>query len=835
MAHFGVGIPSGLWPRRLGRTALAGYWVRRDFANGHHEQRLAHEEGLTLPTPNPVHVCTIAARNYISRVRVLARSFFEFHPEGVFHVCIIDDRAGEVELAGEGIHTIRLHELSIDERALRAMALYYDVLEFSTALKPWVLEAALRQGSAAVLYLDPDIEIFGPLDELSALAVEHDIVLTPHVLRPIPRDGLEPGERVIMRSGMYNLGFLGLGRDTEAFLEFWKERLRVDAIVSPDEGLFTDQRWIDFVPALFPHRIHRDPGCNVAYWNAHERTLHREGDSYFVCGRPLRFVHFSGFNVAHPHQLSKHAAPHPRVLLSEHPILQELCMRYARRVLSIEAEAPEVKSYAWQELDNGLPLDPVIRGLYRRAVIDARSGLAPEPPDLTAPNGVSSLMTWLCELTADRGLPRYVEAVLDERPDLSLAYRDIAAGDTARFVSWLRTLAGREIGTGLRLIAELEDVLTRIQDEKRGDDRDRLGGSPVVEVVGHLQAESGVGEAARRTLSALRAAGVAYQTTEWYRPCRSRCEAEPQDLRGESRLRSDISLVHVNADVLPSLNHEIGTRVMDGHYRIGVWFWELQEFPQNLNGSFDLVDEVWVASHFQRAAIGERAPVPVMHMPLPLGAPSVAHNLTRADFGFGEEHVFLFVFDLLSVIDRKNPFDLIDAYKRAFAEGGQTRLILKTINGDERRGDLERRQLARVVLAVRIHVRPGVRGSGGRSSNGAVVSTDGRVESHATAHLGPPQRRHGPGRLAPLRQTGEQLLGDRCHFQCGRLHGADDGDPRARNPGHLANELAGGCLDLLPSCRRLETTKLGDVSAHVTSVGLGGLERHCHPRPLDVR
>ena len=514
------------------------------------------------------------------------------------------------------------------------------------------------------------------------------------MLQPIPRDGFDPGERAIMRAGMYNLGFIGLGRDTGAFLEFWKERLLVDAIVSPDDGLFTDQRWIDFVPALFPHHIHRDPGCNVAYWNAHERPLHVEDRCYFAGGSPLRFIHFSGFDVAHPHLLSKHAAPHPRVLLSEHPILQELCMRYARRVHAIEADGPEAKPYAWQELANGLPVDGVLRRLYRQAVVDAQSRLAPSPPDLTAPNGVSSLMTWLCESTPARGLPRYVEALLDERPDVALAYRDVAAGDTAGFVSWLRTSASREVGTGPRLIAELERALERIQDSGNDDDGERSESSPIVDVVGHLQAESGVGEAARRTLSALRAVDLPHQRTEWYRPCRSRCEAESLPLEKTSRGRSDIAILHVNADVLPALNHDLGTRVMDGHYRIGVWFWELQEFPENLNGAFDLVDEVWVASHFQYAAIGARAPVPVMHIPLPLGPPPVASNLTRPDFGFADEFVFLFVFDLLSVIERKNPFDLIDAYKRAFAETGRTRLVLKTINGDECPGDLERLKLA---------------------------------------------------------------------------------------------------------------------------------------------
>ena len=35
--------------------------------------------------------------------------------------------------------------------------------------------------------------------------------------------------------------------------------------------MFTDQRWIDFVPSLFDHFILKDPTYNVAYWNLHER------------------------------------------------------------------------------------------------------------------------------------------------------------------------------------------------------------------------------------------------------------------------------------------------------------------------------------------------------------------------------------------------------------------------------------------------------------------------------------------------------------------------------------------------------------------------------------
>ena len=77
-------------------------------------------------------------------------------------------------------------------------------------------------------------------------------------------------------------------------------------------------------------------------------------------------------------------------------------------------------------------------------------------------------------------------------------------------------------------------------------------------------------------------------------------------------------------------------------------------------------------------------------------------------------------------------------------------------------------------------------------------------------------------------------IGDRCHFERGRLHGSDDGDPGARNPGHLANVLAGGGLNLLPSCRRLETAKLCDVSAHLTSVDPGSLGSPARPAACEA-
>ena len=63
---------------------------------------------------------------------------------------------------------------------------------------------------------------------------------------------------------------------------------------------------------------------------------------------------------------------------------------------------------------------------------------------------------------------------------------------------------------------------------------------------------------------------------------------------------------------------------------------------------------------------------------------------TKADFGLEERFTFMFSFDFLSVIERKNPFAVVDAFKSAFAPDEGPQLLIKSINGNDRLRDLER-------------------------------------------------------------------------------------------------------------------------------------------------
>src|SRR5947209_1054596 len=237
----------------------------------------------------PLTGCTIISRNYLSHARILARSFIQHEPGGRFYVLVVDRLPPGVPRASE------LRILDPDELALPyfyELCFKYDVTELCTAVKPSLLSLLLSQYTEEVIYFDPDILIMRPLDELEDALARGNIVLTPHLLKPIPGDNRRPNEQDILIAGSYNLGFLALRKseETNEFLHWWQERLRDGCRVDIGRGLMTDQKWIDLIPGFFPSTvILRDDTYNVAYWNIPSRIIEKRGDQFLVNGRPLAF------------------------------------------------------------------------------------------------------------------------------------------------------------------------------------------------------------------------------------------------------------------------------------------------------------------------------------------------------------------------------------------------------------------------------------------------------------------------------------------------------------------------------------------------------------------
>ena len=102
-----------------------------------------------------------------------------------------------------------------------------------------------------------------PLDDAFAAAERHGLVLTRHLLGPLPRDGRHPSEEDILLAGRLQRGLRRREpRGPRGSCDWWAERLaRGAARPICARGLFLDQRWLELAPGLVPGAaVLRDPG-----------------------------------------------------------------------------------------------------------------------------------------------------------------------------------------------------------------------------------------------------------------------------------------------------------------------------------------------------------------------------------------------------------------------------------------------------------------------------------------------------------------------------------------------------------------------------------------------
>jgi len=203
-----------------------------------------------------------------------------------------------------------------------------------------------------------------------------------------------------------------------------------------------------------------------------------------------------------------------------------------------------------------------------------------------------------------------------------------------------------------------------------------------IDVLGFFTAEHGVGEAARVLTSTLQAAGVSVSTND-YTDTQSRRE---HLFHCDNMSRNKVLMTAINADHLNAAQDRLGIDFFTDRYVIGQWFWELEEAPEWFGPAFAHVDELWAPTRFIETMLRKHAPsrVQVKYVPLPVVTPQVDASITRARFGLDDRYMFLFSFDFMSVMKRKNPLGLIEAFCLAFAEGEGPMLVIKAINGDKR-------------------------------------------------------------------------------------------------------------------------------------------------------
>ncbi|HEV2309396.1 MAG TPA: glycosyltransferase family 4 protein [Acidimicrobiia bacterium] len=610
-------------------------------------------------------MCSIAAKRDLALVHRLVQTFQRHHP-GVGVTALVLDATDDDALDRLPYDVLTPAALELDAVELRRMATYYSEPELAAALKPHLLQRLLRDGAQHAVYLDPGIEVFAPVPDLFTLT-DRGLVLAAN--------GTDDGrDQALLRWGEFHGRVIGVGHDGAPALAFLCERLRRHALDEPDDGYFLDQRWLELVARRFASVTVPDPSSNLGFWNMSERELVRTADgTWTVDGEPLGLCYLgagldsflaaagaSGYEEPRAlYRLADRDADPVLVRVDEHPGW--------RRILGDRSGAlrahgwSERDAYAWSQTDEGVRLTPAVRRMYWRAVVDAdREHEEPPAPAFGADHG-AAFADWLAGPAGPGSrVSRHLHATWEDDPTLQATFPDPLGRDQDGLIGW-----ARQYGTASRGHPLLQSDAAV----------ERLVG---VNLVGYLEGDFGVAAAGRMVARMVRASGIPLATTVVRPGLHRHRHPYPVTISGTP---FNVTVLAMNADELLGYGSTAEFKRQSGNRRIGIWYWEVGKFPDALRPAFDLVDEVWCASDHVRDALAACAGSKVRKHPLVIEAPLEPPKLRRADVGLPDERfLFGFVFDYMSVLRRKNPLGLIDAYQRAFGPDDGAALVLKSIN-----------------------------------------------------------------------------------------------------------------------------------------------------------
>jgi len=319
-------------------------------------------------------VFTIVAKNFLPFARTLGDSILKLHKNDIdYFIFLVDETEGLINCDNERYNIIETRSLGIE--GFLNMAFRYDVIEFSTSLKPFIIARLFKQGYDKVIYLDPDISVYNSLSTVFDELDKYSMVITPHINHPIENNIYALDEESLLFYGIYNLGFVALKKDkhTLHILDWWMKKLYDSCFNERTRALFVDQKWMNFINAFLGEKvlISRNPGYNMSVWNLHERSFKKINNNYEIIDKAgdsalLIFYHFSGY---HPSNKDFISYKQPSLSFEMFPELKEIFDDYRDRLLVNGAPDDFKIKYTFACFENGENITKLQRRLFNSMLI----------------------------------------------------------------------------------------------------------------------------------------------------------------------------------------------------------------------------------------------------------------------------------------------------------------------------------------------------------------------------------------------------------------------------------------------------------------------------------
>lgn len=171
---------------------------------------------------------------------------------------------------------------------------YPDTLTKICSLRARAVLHAFDLGYDKVVFTGAKVEFFDYPGDL--INVNSNAVVTPHILEPLPEDGLFPSNAAVSWTGHISTDVVSF-RDTTQTRKFltWQDDI-MKTKCNTTNYTYLDQSWLNFLPFFVDDVvILRDPAYNVAYWNYIQRDI-----TDIVC------FQYSGLDLDNPVNISTH-------------------------------------------------------------------------------------------------------------------------------------------------------------------------------------------------------------------------------------------------------------------------------------------------------------------------------------------------------------------------------------------------------------------------------------------------------------------------------------------------------------------------------------------------
>lgn len=210
-----------------------------------------------------------------------------------------------------------------------------------------------------------------------------------------------------------------------------------------------------------------------------------------------------------------------------------------------------------------------------------------------------------------------------------------------------------------------------------------------VNLIGNIRGDSGLGQSCRLVAWELKESGIPFGVFEHHISDMFSMNNKSCDTMIVDAPKYNVNLFHINAHEFTISYMQLGKKVWDCRYNIAFWLWELEEFPEEWVGCIDILDEIWTPSEFVSEALRKVTDKPVTTIPYHVEAP-IDEKYDRKYFGLPEnKFLFLMMYDSGSMMERKNPLGVLEAFKKAFSKDNQGVGLVIKLNG-KRQEDIDK-------------------------------------------------------------------------------------------------------------------------------------------------